>query len=50
MPQFTFDPNNPGAAYINTATSGFAEGVPPPPRKPKKPKKPIMNKKPKGPR
>jgi hypothetical protein len=40
MPQFTFDPNNPGAAYINTATSGFAEGVPPPPRKPKKPKKP----------
>jgi len=40
MPSFTFDPNNPGAAYLNTATSGFAESVPPPPRKPKKPKKP----------
>ena len=25
MPQFTYDPNNPGAMYINTATSGFSE-------------------------
>ena len=38
MPQFTYDPNNPGAAYINTATSGFSESGPL--RKPKKPKKP----------
>ena len=37
MPQFTYDPNNPGAMYINTATSGFSESGPL--RKPKKPKK-----------
>jgi hypothetical protein len=38
MPQFTFDPKNPGAMYVNTATSGFSESGPS--RKPKKPKKP----------
>jgi hypothetical protein len=32
MPQFTFDPKNPGAMYVNTATSGFSESGPP--RKP----------------
>jgi hypothetical protein len=34
MPQFTYDPNAPGGLYVNTASSGFAEGVPPPPRVP----------------
>ena len=35
MPQFTYDPNNPGAMYINTATSGFSESGPL--REPKEP-------------
>ena len=61
MPQFTYDQNAPGGLYVNTASSGFAEGVPPPPRVPTSgiflggvggpvasPKKPKKPKKPKA--